>query len=144
MARTKTDAKAAVKNAGDVVEKASIKATEKLESVKKAATTKAAETKEAATKAAEKTTAKAKKTADAAKTTAKRRTTKKSLTASIELQYAGKAFTYDTLVENAKNVWIYDMNRSEKEIKSLNIYVKPEENMVYFVVNDSETGKYSL
>ena len=62
----------------------------------------------------------------------------------IVLQYADKNVTFDTLVENAQNVCQYDMGKNPADIKKLDIYVKPEENTVYFVVNDKELGNYAL
>ena len=63
---------------------------------------------------------------------------------SIVLQYADKNVTFDTLVDNAKNVCVYDMGKKEADIKKLDLYVKPEENTVYFVLNDDENGSYAL
>ena len=62
----------------------------------------------------------------------------------IVLQYADKNVTFDTIVENAQNVCQYDMGKNPADIKKLDIYVKPEENTVYFVVNDKELGNYGL
>ena len=62
----------------------------------------------------------------------------------VVLQYADKSVSFDTLVQNAKNVWEFDMGRKVSEIKDINLYVKPEEGKVYFVVNNSETGDFSL
>ncbi len=64
--------------------------------------------------------------------------------ANIVLQYADKNVTFDTLVENAQNVCIYDMGKKAEDIKKLDLYVKPEENTVYFVLNDEEHNQYGL
>ena len=71
-------------------------------------------------------------------------TRKSSVKANVVLQYADKSVTFDTLIQNAHNVWEYDMNRKVSEIKEINLYVKPDEGRVYFVVNNSETGDYAL
>lgn len=116
--------------------------------VKKAAATTA---KKPAVKKAEpkKATAPATKKAPAKKAAAKKPAAKKevasaSVKANIVLQYADKNVTYDTLVENAENVYQYDMGKNVSDIKKLDLYVKPEENTVYFVVNDKEHNQYGL
>ncbi len=112
---------------------------------KKAETKKAEEKKPVAKKAAAKKPA-AKKTA--AKKPAAKKTVAKAATAEIKtnivLQYSDKNVTFDTLVENAQNCYQYDMGKKVADIKKLDLYVKPEENTVYFVVNDKELGNYGL
>lgn len=103
--------------------------------VKKAATK---STKEAAAK---KTTAKkttAKKTTPAVKKTAATVKTK------IELQYGDKDISYDEIVKNAKNYWTKELGMSAADLKSLDLYVKPEENRVYYVANGKEAGSFEL
>lgn len=89
----------------------------------------------------------AKKATAAKKPAAKKVATKEAapaLKANIVLQYADKNVTYDTLKENAENVYQFDMGKNVADIKKLDLYVKPEENTVYFVVNDKELGNYGL
>lgn len=130
------------------------KAVAKKPAVKKAATSvakkpavKKAEPKKAAAPATKKVAAK--KTA-AKKPAAKKTVAKKTVAATaavktnIVLQYADKNVTFDTLVENAQNVIQYDMGKKLADVKKLDLYVKPEENTVYFVVNDKEHNQYGL
>ncbi len=56
----------------------------------------------------------------------------------IELQYGEKAITEDELVSIAKKTY------GGKDIKNLDIYVKPEEGKAYFVVNNDVTGSFDL
>ncbi|WP_051197014.1 DUF6465 family protein [Butyrivibrio sp. XBB1001] len=116
--------------------------------VKKAAATtakkpavKKAEPKKAAAPATKKAPA---KKAAAKKPVAKKEVAQATLKTNIVLQYADKNVTYDTLVENAENVYQYDMGKNVSDIKKLDLYVKPEENTVYFVVNDKEHNQYGL
>ena len=116
--------------------------------VKKAAATtakkpavKKAEPKKAAAPATKKAPA---KKAAAKKPVAKKEVAQATLKTNIVLQYADKNVTYDTLVENAENVYQYDMGKKVSDIKKLDLYVKPEENTVYFVVNDKEHNQYGL
>lgn len=115
----------------------------------KPATTKAA-TKPVAEKAATATKPAAKKTttkpATAAKTTAakpaakktaakKTSTTKKATepTVNFTIEFGGNQESYSEIIENIKKT--YAANGGDKDIKTLDVFVKPEENAAYFVVN---------
>ena len=63
--------------------------------------------------------------------------------ASIVLQFAGKDYSYDELVQNAKNKFQYDMGGDVEAMKEISLYVKPEDNKVYFVIDGTE-GDYDL
>ncbi len=56
----------------------------------------------------------------------------------IELQFADKAVNDEELVAQAKKAY------GGKDIKNLDIYVKPEEGKAYFVVNNDVTGSFDL
>ncbi len=56
----------------------------------------------------------------------------------IELQYGDKAVSEDQLIATAKKVY------GGKDIKNLDIYVKPEEGKAYYVVNNEATGSFDL
>ena len=86
-----------------------------------------------------------KKTAmPAAKKTAKKPVKKAAVKTSVTLEFNGNSYSYDDLVKNAKNVYRYDMKKKVADIKTVDLYVKPEESTVYFVVNGEENGSYSL
>ena len=126
---------------------AEVKAEAKKPAVKKASAP--AAKKPAVKKAAVKTEEKkpVKKAAKAEKKPAAKKETKAASTevkTNIVLQYADKNVTFDTLVENAQNVCLYDMGKKASDIKKLDLYVKPEENTVYFVLNDKEHSQYGL
>ncbi|WP_049945664.1 MULTISPECIES: DUF6465 family protein [unclassified Butyrivibrio] len=107
---------------------------------KKPATKKAAATKTATAKKEEPKKETAKKEPAKKATAAKTPDTKTN----VVLQYADKSVTYDTFVENAKNVWQYDLGRDVSEIKTLELYVKPEDGRVYFVVNSEVHADFAL
>ena len=139
---TETKKKEAVAKAvkAAVVKTAVEKAAEaKKEKVKKEVTKKVAKTavKKAAEKTAEKKTA-AKKTAPAKKTV------KETIRTNIILQYAGMNVTYDDLIKNAKNKYQFDMGGDVSGIKSIDLYVKPDDGKVYFVTNKKIEGDYNL
>ncbi|WP_051142171.1 DUF6465 family protein [Butyrivibrio sp. XPD2006] len=56
----------------------------------------------------------------------------------IELQFGDKAVSDDVLVAAAKKAY------GKKDIKNLDIYVKPEEGKAYYVVNNDVTGSFDL
>ena len=94
-------------------------------------------------KEAKKTTVKAAKPA-VKKATGKKPAAKAAVKSSVTLEFNGNSYSYDDLVKNAKNVYRYDMKKKVSDIKAIDLYVKPEESPVYFVVNGEENGCYSL
>lgn len=105
----------------------------------------AAEAKEeGANKTTRKTTT---KRASARKTTTKTTTKKaaaKKIESSVVLQFDGKEYTDEDLVKIAKDVWKYDLKQKVGDFKSVKLYVKPEENTVYYVINDDVTGEFAI
>lgn len=69
---------------------------------------------------------------------------KKEIKVSSTLQFGGKAYTEEDLVKIAKDVWRYDLKRKLNELQSIELYVKPEENMVYYVINKTEAGSFNI
>lgn len=110
---------------------------------KAAKTTKAVK---AVTKKAETTEKKAAPKTKKATSPKKEKATKATPTIStnVVLQLASKEFTYDELVQNAKNVFQFDMGGNPANVKKVDLFVKPEENKAYFVINDDIQGSYDL
>ena len=57
------------------------------------------------------------------------------------------AFTedmYEYLVKIAKDVWKYDLKRKVGDFKAVELYVKPEESVVYYVINGEEKGQFNI
>lgn len=104
---------------------------------------------EAKKSAAKKTTTKAaaKKT-EAKKTTAKKTTTTRGRKAEVKevvhVQFEGKSYTTEDLVKSAKDVWKYDLKQKVSDFKSVEIYVKPEESLAYYVINGDVTGSFLI
>ncbi len=97
--------------------------------------------KEAIKKAPVKASAKTEtKKAPAKKTAAKKVTVKES----VNFQFGGKSYTPDDLVKISRDVWKYDLNGKEEDFKSVELYVKPEENMAYYVINGDVTGSFYI
>lgn len=132
------------------VKTAEVKAADvKTAEVKAAVDTKAAEAKAAELKepvkeekapakktAARKTTKTTERKAAATRKTA---AANKKIEESICIQYAGKELEASELLGRAKAAY-----GNAKAIKEIRVYVKPEENMAYYVVNGDETGSIEL
>ena len=85
---------------------------------------------------AEEVKSEVKKTAE--KKTAEKRTRKTAVKESVYLQYLGKELNSADIVEAAKKA------SGEKTITSITVYLKPEENKAYYVVNGDVTGSVEL
>ena len=126
-----------VKEAPKAVEKAVKEAPKAAEKVAKEAPKKVAK----AAKTVKKETEKATKTVKAA---AKKVTAKASVQANINIQFAGKSYTTEELVNIAKDVWKYDLNQKVEDFKTVDLYVKPEEHQAYYVINEKFTGSFFI
>ena len=130
-------------------------AEEKKPEVKAAAPVKEAEAKKAAP------AAKAEKKAPAKKAPAKKAEVKKAASAAkeekkapvkkaakveetVNFQFSGKSYTPDDLMKIFRDVWKYDLNGKEEDVKSIELYVKPEENTAYYVINGDVTGSFFI
>lgn len=59
------------------------------------------------------------------------------------VEFGGKQTEDKALVAQAKELWVAE-GKKVKDIKTLNLYVKPEENAAYYVINDDFSGKIEL
>lgn len=122
----------------------------------KAADVKAPEVKAGVKKEAVKKTpaakkAPAKKAPAAKKETVKKETVKKAPAAKkpvvkeeVNFQFSGKSYTSEDLIRITRDVWKYDLNGKEEDVKSIELYVKPEENTAYYVINGDVTGSFFI
>lgn len=108
--------------------------------VKEAATPAAAKAKRAVKAEASKVKAAAKKTAKAAE----KKVAPKKIEATVSVQFSGKSYTTEELVAIAKDVWKYDLKQKISDFKSVELYVKPEENQAYYVINGEHTGSFFI
>lgn len=88
--------------------------------------------------------AKTTKTTRAKKTTTRKTTKKAELKVSMNVQFGGKSYTTEDLVKIAKDVWKYDLKQKAGDFKSVELYVKPEDGMAYFVINGKEAGSFYI
>lgn len=78
----------------------------------------------------------------AAKTTAKKAAPKK--TQEVFIQYWGKEVRAKDIVERIKDIWTKELGNKAGDLADLKVYVKPEENMAHYVINDDVTGSIEL
>ena len=86
--------------------------------------------------------AKAEKKAPAAK--AEKKAPAAKAAAEVVLQWNGNDYTYDRLLQSAKDVWQYDQGKNVADFKKAVIYVKPEEGKAYVVVNDTDELSFDI
>lgn len=91
--------------------------------------------KSTAKKAAKKTTAK--------KSVGRPSSKKEGLAPEIYLQYNGGETVISDIVERIKQQFVNEGHRAGN-MKSLQIYMKPEENAVYYVINEKNAGKVNI
>lgn len=128
---TKATAKATASQATETVAKTVEKAVKAAEKTTKAVAEKAEEVKEAVK--------------ETAKAPAKRTTTRKTAVKEmVYLQYLGKEINKDDLVKQVKDIWTNELKNKAGDLKSVTLYLKPEENMAYYVINDDVTGSIAL
>lgn len=145
MAEAKKTAKATVKKpvakaAAETTKKAAETTAKKAAAKTTAAKTTAAKTTETKTTAAKTTAAKKTTTRTAAAKTKKAAAVKEN----ISIQFAGKDYTTEQLVKIAKDVWEFDLKKDPADFKEVQLYVKPEEAKVYYVINGTETGSFDI
>ena len=143
------------------VKKATAKVVAKLPAEEKKVEVKAAEVKspevkaevkkEAVKKTPAAKKAPAKKAPAAKKETVKKETVKKAPAAKkpvvkeeVNFQFSGKSYTSEDLIRITRDVWKYDLNGKEEDIQSIELYVKPEENTAYYVINGDVTGSFFI
>ncbi len=139
-AEVKTEAKAEAAET-----KIAEKVNEVAEKAAEIAVEKAAETKTAVKAAAKKTAEKktAEKVGTAKKTAAAKKAEKAPLIPEIKIQFAGNEADEDEIVNAIKNKYVSEGHRASA-IKSLQIYLKPEENAAYYVINQKSMGMVPL
>lgn len=83
----------------------------------------------------------------AKKAPAKKATPAKAAKAEIKtalyVQFAGNEVTEADIIDKVKAAYVAEGHK-ESAIKEINLYVKPEEYAVYYVINDKAIGKVNL
>ena len=130
------DVKTAVKESASEVKAA---VTEKTAAVKEAVEEKAA----AKAETVKDTAAETKETAKPAREKKPSRAAKEELKPEVFIQYQGNEAIVADVIEKAKNEFVADGHRASS-IKSLQVYLKPEEFAAYYVINQKFAGRVDL
>ncbi len=80
------------------------------------------------------------------KTMSKSTPTKRSYvrkTVSVHVQFNGMDWDTDRLADYASEIWAKEHGQKKTAAKDIRLYVKPEEDAVYFVIN-KDTGSFRL
>lgn len=86
-----------------------------------------------------------KKAPAAKKTVAKKTATKKTpIKESLVIELQDKSYSQAELVKIAKDVWKYDLKRKVGDFKEVELFVKPEEATVYYIINKKEAGSFFI
>jgi hypothetical protein len=62
----------------------------------------------------------------------------------LYLQLPGREYSEDDLVKKVEEVWRDKFKRRNHEIKTIDIYLKPDEGKAYFVVNKDVSGDIDI
>ena len=82
------------------------------------------------------------KVVEETKKAAKKATTrrsKKDMKVNAYVEYYGKQVHENTMIADVKKAWKKSGHKIG-EIKTLDLYIKPEESKVYYVINETESG----
>ena len=146
-AEVKEEAPKVVKKATKAAEKTAEKTKEVAEKAKVAAE----KTVKSASKTAKTTVKEAAKKAETASAEAKKAVSttasmiaKKEIKETVYLQYMGKEINKDDLMKQVKEYWTKEKKNKVGDMHTVALYMKPEENMVYFVINGEETGSINI
>ncbi len=131
----KAEAKPAVK-------KAEPKKAETKPAVKKAEPKKAEPKKAEAKPAAKKAEPKKVETKPAAKKAEPKKA--EAIVQNTYIQYQNETYNEAELVAAAEKIWTKDMKKKAADLKSLELYIKPQERMAYCVFNKKETGSFAI
>ena len=132
--KTETVTKPAAAKAEPAKTPAAKTTTEEKAPAKAAARTTAVKTTAAKTVAAKTTTK---------KTTTKKTTAKKEMKVNAVVEYYGQQMDEKTIIANVKKAWTKS-GRKVGDIKTMDLYIKPEESAVYYVINGIDTGAVAL
>ncbi len=125
---------AGTKKTGTVKAAAGKAATGKAETAKISTTEKPAEVQAEAAEKKEEV-----KKAPAKKAPAKKTAVKKEVKVKAVVEYYGKQVDEKDIIANVKKAWTKS-GKKVGDIKTIDLYIKPEEGAVYYVINGNDTG----
>ena len=82
--------------------------------------------------------------AEARKPAAKTAAAKKTVSEVVRFEFNNKSYTPEELLKSARDVWVYDIGKKVSLLHDIELYVKPEEEKVYYVFNSDITGSFNI
>jgi len=61
----------------------------------------------------------------------------------VFVEFRGKKIERKQLIDSVKALWIEKGNKV-KDLKTVDLYYKPEENVCYYVINSEITGNFEV
>ena len=61
----------------------------------------------------------------------------------IYIEFYGEQVSKDELVKEAEKIWVA-AGKKASDIKKIDLYVKPEEDKAYYVINDELDGSFHI
>ena len=68
----------------------------------------------------------------------------KAVKETIYLQYLGKEIDKEDIMKKVKDIWTKQLGNKAGDMKTVTLYLKPEDNAVYYVVNSEVTGRVDI
>lgn len=62
----------------------------------------------------------------------------------LNIEYGGCSYSREDLVNRALKIWTSKLKRGRSELHNMELYVKPQENIVYYVFNGKRKGSFEL
>lgn len=62
---------------------------------------------------------------------------------SMYVEFQGKQLDEKEIIATAKKIWVESGNKAS-DLKALQLYIKPEESMAYYVFNEEVHGSFPL
>ncbi|MCR5214514.1 MAG: DUF6465 family protein [Eubacterium sp.] len=63
--------------------------------------------------------------------------------ANVYVEFFGEQVSQDEIIAEAKKIWA-DKGNKAADLKKLEVYIKPEDDRVYYVFNGDETGSFPI
>ena len=76
----------------------------------------------------------------------KRKTTTKKVDKNVVFEFHGvqTRINVEDYENKVKDIWLNEWNRLAKDLNSIDLYIKPEDRKVYFVINGAEHGAIDM
>lgn len=63
--------------------------------------------------------------------------------ANVTVEFQGKKVSDKILIDKVKETW-KEAGNKVKDVKTIDIYLKPDESMCYYVINEKENGSFPV